>query len=299
MQENNIECISNESLIFEYVETGSLVSLSPVSGNIVGGAYVELVGSNFSLFGVNAHVECLFGNSHLSAGTIQSDNIVSCEVPASSAEGPTQISLLVNGVSYGTKALVYTYVKDFSLTSLWPSVVSVFDETEITLSGGAFSNVLSYSCVFVSSNDSSISVPAWIVNTTSVGCVAPVYDSAGIFQVTAQVGDYIPSKLTNLSIEYVVPSNVISMNPQQGTYEGGTAVILTGDDFSQTKDYSCLFGSIKVPGEYQSANEIKCISPQGPLGLVFVSLLENNIFTHPLLAPLTFEYIIISWNISL
>ena len=84
---------------------------------------------------------------------------------------------------------------------------------------------------------------------------------------------------------------VTSIEPNVGSESGGTSVVVRGGDFFAGEDVRCLFGGIEASSTALiSKNELLCISPALPAGIVDVEVSHGGIDSTS--SKVKFRYII-------
>jgi hypothetical protein len=104
-------------------------------------------------------------------------------------------------------------------------------------------------------------VPAIIVSPTKMTCLSPpsYVLRSSIVEVTLNNQQYTDD---NNVFNYYRPPYLFDINPREGPVNGTNKVIAIGSNFRDTKNITCKFNDIVVPGVFISTSEIECMAPE-------------------------------------
>ena len=109
-----------------------------------------------------------------------------------------------------------------------------------------------------------------LINSSLIYCDSPAH-SAG--SVHVRVTNSNGQGTLNLGFTYHNPPNIVSVNPNSGDVSGGTAVTITGTDFTTVGSTSVTFGGTSASGvAVVNSTTITCTSPAHAQGAVTVSV---------------------------
>lgn len=203
---------------FTYVGAPNLISASPNAGPVAGGTTVTVAGTN--LTGTTA---VTVGGSAATSVTVVSDNQLTIVTPAHAA-GLVDI-VVTTASGPGTLTNGYTYVPAPlpTVTSAVPNNGSTNGGTNVILSG---SNLTGTTAVaFGGTAAASFTV----LSDNAISAVTGAR-AAGLVDVTATTPQGTAT-YTN-GFLYVAPPNPTQTNPNLGSTNGGTVVMVTGTGFT-------------------------------------------------------------------
>ena len=279
---------SSEGPRFEYRQSPSVYSVSPIIGSTTGKTSVTISGSNFQ---AGNGLYCRFGNVAVPASAIWSAAKIVC---TSSPHGGGAVDVEVtNDFRTRGKALAsggaydaltqwtqdqvrFEFVHQPEVMSLHPSSGSVSGGTKIRVLGENFRDTIGLACRFSAAhtttnkmNEESVIVRAHFIASMAVECSAPAWMTAGVVGLTVTVNgaDYSSNAA---QFEYHPTPVVTSLHPSRGMNTGGTVVTVTGSHFKESgTDLLCRFGHPEGANEsivaamYISPEMIQCTSPPG------------------------------------
>jgi IPT/TIG domain len=180
--------------------------------------------------------------------------------PAGSA-GAVTVTVTIGGQS-GSLSNGFTFVVSPSVSSVAPNTGSTGGGTAVTLTGTNFA--AGATVTFGGTAATNVVV----VNGTTITATTPA-GSAGAVTVTVTVSGQSGS-LTN-GFTYVVPPTVSSVSPNAGSTAGGTAVTITGTNF--TTGATVTFGGTAATNVVVvNSTTITATTPAGSTGAVTVSV---------------------------
>jgi hypothetical protein len=230
-------------------------SVSPSSGPATSTTPITITGTNFGsgavvMFGSNAATNVVLVNS----------TTITATAPAGTV-GPVSVTVTLNGQS-GTLSNGFTYNPPPSLTSVTPNSGPPFGGTSVTIAGANFG--FGARVIFGSTPASNVTV----VNNTTITATSPAAN-VGSVAVSVTNPDGQTGTLTN-GFVYGGPA-VTSISPTSGPTAGGTAVTITGSNFSSSA--TVTFGSAPATNVViKSSTSITATTPPGSAGPVTVTV---------------------------
>ncbi len=215
--------------------TPTVTGIGPASGLIAGGAYVTIIGTNFS--GATA---VSFGGTASTYVSVSSDNSLTARVPAHAA-GMVDVTVTTpGGTSAVNPADQFNYVTSTggggpapAVTAVGPVSGSTLGNFNITLIGSTFTGATRVSFdgtqttnfSIISDGAISVRVPAHVAGTVDVTVTGPGGTS------TTSAAD---------QFTYVNPPTpvVAGLNQTSDTILGGSSIVLTGSGFSNASRIS-------------------------------------------------------------
>jgi len=252
---------------FVYQDPPDLVSLSPDNCLFSGGITVTLSGQNFSDVGSTS---VTFDGDEATDVAVQSSTRITCTVPAHS---PGVVDVAVaNDFGSDTLAGGFTYnaaPEPPSISSVTPGYGGVDGGTSITISGSDFTTTEDTSVTI----GGSAALNMIVVNETTITCSTPANpaESVDVTVSNSNGADTLPQCFT-----FYEPPDVQSILPGNGPEGGGTAVTLSGTDFSSLGSTSVTFGGAAASNVIiLSSTTITCVTPHHEAGAVDVTVAND------------------------
>ncbi|MBH0776811.1 IPT/TIG domain-containing protein [Nocardia bovistercoris] len=219
----------------------TITSLAPTSGPSTGGTSVVITGTGFG-----GATTVLF-DSTATTFTLDSDTRITAIAPGG-AVGAAQVTVTdANGVS---NAVTYDYLAVPALTDITPSQGATAGGTTVVLTGAGLTDVTAVD--FGGTPATSFTVDS----DTQITAVTPA--GTGIAAVTVTAPGGVSGAVTYV---YVVVPNVTAVSPASGAEAGGTAVTITGTDFSGP--LTVRFGGTATSFTIDSDTQITAVAPPG------------------------------------
>lgn len=210
------------------------------------------------LFGVfdndSLPLDCMFGRTRSTNTTVLSRTHIVCISPTSAA-GSVRIALALNDEDYYLTSYYFEYYPQPSLDNISPHIGALAVQGTATVSGLNFLNRASAVCRFGLQI-----VPALFETQSSVLCrippskvpqeVAVSYSANGV--------DFVDSSLT---FSYKSGPALIAIQPQSGTFYGGTLVQISVISLFQGSFWFCAFGKFAAKATVVSSHEVVCTAP--------------------------------------
>ncbi|EKX40408.1 hypothetical protein GUITHDRAFT_142729 [Guillardia theta CCMP2712] len=246
------ECTEHPSGQVRIMEACSLVSALPDVGSSSGrNESVILTGKGFVK---EQDRECWFGAAK-STSLWLSSSLVTCELPPHPA-GSVVISLSMQGVKYCESSFNFTYLGEASVQAIRPSAVYETGGTEVTLSGHFMHRVTFELLV----GDHAMSCQ--VQDSDQATCVTPP-KLKGVYRLrpSAHSMEINPACV----VRYVGLPSVSSIHPTSGPSQGGTRLLLEGEDF-EAEMLLCAFARVRVWAEVRSSTVCECVAPASSEG---------------------------------
>lgn len=239
----------------------SITSVAPGSGTTAGGTPVTIQGS-----GLGSTTSVMFGNVLASNVTINGANSITATSPAS-AIGAGAVDLRVTTAA-GTATLTnaFTYVTPTpAVTSITPNTGSTDGGTDVTITGTNFTGATSVNFGGVAGTN------VVVVSATSITARAPAHVAGPVDVTVTTPGGTSATSPGDLFNYVVLQPTVTGIAPNKGSAAGGTAVVITGTNF--TGATSVNFGGVAGTNvAVLNATTITAFSPAHIAGPVDVTV---------------------------
>ena len=266
----------------------------PLCGPLSGGTRVTIVGNGFDT-SVN-QLYCIFGDIEAVAPNILNDTHVECISPRYRQMKPEQINgssqPIVNlylGTKYykignskydhivkstdnlNTDFLFMYYVEE--PIHVEPKLLPNYGKTTLVIRGGNFSSSCNISCRF----GNEYTVPANLINASTISCVSPTLIDAmrgntnntanGLWRTYLSIAkngmDFHMNRFNKLGMLYYYNDpHLFSINPAFGPIEGGIEVEIHGSYFPSLGKPLCRFGYYTVPAKIKTTTSLTCTTPK-------------------------------------
>jgi hypothetical protein len=262
---------------FTYNNAPSITSVTPADGGIAGGTAVTIAGANFT---TTPDTTVTFGGTAATNMLVVDANTITCDTPAHAAGAVDVVVTNSNGTDTLTNG--FTYHNAPTLTSVTPTDGSTAGGTAVTLTGTDFTTAGTTTVTFGGASATSVVV----VNTTTITCDTPA-GTAGAVDVVL-TNDFGTDTLLG-GFTYHNPPTLTSVTPNNGTTAGGTAVTLTGADFSAIGTTTVTFGGTSATSiVVVNTTTITCATPAHAAGAVDV-VVTNDFGSDTLLNGFTYN----------
>lgn len=293
--------------------------VSPLSGPISGGTKVTVTGTGFDAGYVNGKggnsagvFSCLFGERQTVA-TVQSPTRISCQAPVgfenagSNSYGLVPLTIVrrhddrvVGHLPSMPAPFTYLYLRDTLLTTVVPasgpstggtrvSLVGLREEIAYVRASGVEPEVR---CKFGATTDAAISMAQDQSYKEEFFCVAPPFLGVAPANVSVAVSlnggeNFL---LSEAMFAYFGNPTIDSVEPSAVSVEGGSMVILEGQNFPATDGFKCIFGmsDMALEGTWLSPTILECVAPPHPPGFALVSVMFNAVDISPSTAILEY-----------
>ncbi len=228
--------------------TPTVTSISPMNGRTTGGTSVAIGGAGFT--GATA---VYFGGAAASF-TFNSDSSLTATSPAGSA-GPLDVTVTTPGGTSPTSAAdVFTYIGAPTVTAIAPSSGPGRGGRVVTITGTNFSGATAVS--FGGGSATFINV------TSATRIVAGSPPGSGTVDVTVTTVGGTSATSAADQFTYIPQPAVTAISPNNGSPSGGTAVTITGANFTGTTAVR-FGGNAATSVTVNSITKITATSPAG------------------------------------
>ncbi len=253
---------------FTYDEPPVADELDPAIGPITGGTAVTITGSGFT---DTEDTTVTFGGTGARDVVVVDSTTITCETPAHSA-GTVDVTVSnSNGESTLPEAFVFQSPPD--VVSASPDNCLFSGGVTVVLSGSDFSEIGTTTVTFGGEPASDVSV----LSPAEISCVAPAH-SPGVVDVV--VSNDFGSDTLSGGFTYTAapePPSISNVSPAHGGVDGGTAITITGNDFTTTEDTSVTIdGYAGLNVVVVDGSTITCTTPAHPAGSVDVAVTNSN-----------------------
>ncbi|MBS2964979.1 IPT/TIG domain-containing protein [Actinocrinis puniceicyclus] len=209
-----------------------VTAISPSNGPATGGTSVTITGSHFT-----SATDVTFGTIAASAFTVINDTTITATAPAAA---PSLVDIHVStqfGTSQTTSPDQYTYNPPPTVSAISPAHGPEAGGTSVTITGTGLSGATSV--MFGSKPATSFAVNS----DTSITATAPAQadGTIDITVTTPAAGTSTPASTDHYTYDEPAPT-ITRISPSQGPKSGGTAVTITGSDFTGTT--AVKFGTV-------------------------------------------------------
>nr|WP_269330170.1 IPT/TIG domain-containing protein [Kineosporia babensis] len=242
-----------DSGLFTYRDAPTVTQIQPGAGPEAGGTTVVITGSDFS-----AATQVRFGAA-TATFTVDSNTRITATAPA----GTGTVDIRVTGPG-GTSAVSpadrYRYAPVPAVNTLSPTFGPTAGGTSLTLSGSGFTGATTLTV-------SGASVPFTVVDDSTITVTTPAGTAGNAAVVVVTPGG------TSAPIQFLYADapTVSSLTPTEGPLTGGTAVTITGTDFTAAS--AVTFGGLAASAvTFSSPTQLVAVSPpkatSGPVNVV-------------------------------
>ena len=250
-------------------------------------SYITVMGSSF----INTtSLSCLYGKKQTALAHFVSESEVKCHLPQIRKVGESEVRISLNGVDYGRKKTVVSFIRPALISSISPQTIEEGSEVDILVKGESFLSSAHLRCYI--GRQGHLWSPARWMNDSSLKCLIPplnlTHDGVEYISVSNNGGHDTGRQLFSLGVS--ARAQFLSLHPVVGYIHGGTDVVITLGNVKHISGIEpmCHFGSEAVYGTILSASSVICKSPPYHAGDVLVKLVSNG---EQILAAGAFEYI--------
>ncbi len=284
---------------FLYAVPPAPASCNPNRGHPSGGISVTITGTDFQGLATGAPAEptvdfgSIAGPTWTAATSVVLVNAttITCTIPAGTAGTDADVRVVNPDAQPGTAAAVFHYNEAPEITNVTPSRVGTGGGATITVTGNFFISLATITINGAACTNYNYAGVNLGSNPDTITCQVPP-NGVGFYDVIITNPDTQTDSYTN--IEYQLGPTVTSVVPNNGDIVGGTAVVITGTNFSlAVNDVRVQFGTVWVgPLTAASATTINCNSPAsgGQIGWVAVTVENITSTLSGSLTPQGFQY---------
>ncbi len=250
-----------------FINSGNGLTISPTSGPITGGTFVTITGSGF-IAGVGSPT---LGGTAVTIGGAPATNVVVLSpsqltaVTGPGTAGPATLVVSTNGQSTAlTNA--FTYI-GLTISGVFPNAGSASGGDSVLITGSGF--VSGATASFGGTAATNVQV----LSSTLLSAVTPA-SAAGVVNVTVTAG----GQTATLANGYTYGSTltVASVSPQSGPANGGTTVLISGNDFAPGATVT-FGGAAATNVQFLAPNALSAVTPGSvTVGLVNVTVTSGG-----------------------
>ncbi|KAL7513815.1 hypothetical protein ACHAXN_011176 [Cyclotella atomus] len=210
---------------------------------------------------------CSFGDLGVMPAVYISPTEINCRIPevdrAEMISADVRVSL--NGVDFSVSSAPFHISPLPEIHSIYPNKGLVSGGAQVSVRGAHFisSNLTSPTCNFGDQ-----SVPASVSSSTKLVCVSPATEDGKEVPFTVTMNGVDKAVVGTTSFVYLPIIKTVSIEPRSGPFTGGTLVTITGADFTESHTLKCHFGDEIVNITILNSEQIQCIAPSHPPGIV-------------------------------
>lgn len=250
---------------FTFVGPPEITDIAPDLGGKEGGTAVTISGSGFT---TTADTTVTFGGNSAVGIAVVDASTITCETP-SHAAGAVDV-VVANSNGSHTEPDGFVYYDTPALSDLSPESGPETGGTAVTLSGSGFSTVGLTSVTFGGVAATNVSVES----ANTISCTAPSHSPGAVDVVMTNAfgTDTLEGAYT-----YTAAPQISEVAPAEGYTAGGTAVTISGSDFTSTADTIVTFdGTIALDVSVVDSTTITCTTPAHAAGSVNVAVSNSN-----------------------
>jgi len=259
---------------FTYQTAPTVTSISPTFDTLAGGSTVTITGTNF-IIGASVNL----GGTNCSSVSFISSTTLTC-VTGASGVGSVNVNVVNPDTQVGTLAAGFDYVASPIVTSISPVSGFASGSTAVTITG---TNFFAGATVLIGA---SACTGVTVVSPTSITCTTAAHPGGSadvrVTNVTSQSGTL------SSGYNYDNPPSIASVFPNAGQLAGGTAITITGADFSAGATVD-VGGSACTAVTIVSATSITCTTPANPAGAVTITITNADTQTGNLASAFTYQ----------
>lgn len=200
---------------FTYLASPSVSSLVPDSGTVRGGTPVRIEGIGFT--GATA---VTFAGVAGTLFSVESDTVITVTSPANPAGAA---ALVVRHPVADAVPVAFTYIPDPAISTITPETGPEIGGTIVDLTGTGFLGATAVSF------DGTDGTDFEVLSDTEIRVTTPPGTPGGADVVVRHpVGDSVAGEFTYLA----TPPSIVTLTPDAGPQTGGTAVSISGSDFT-------------------------------------------------------------------
>jgi hypothetical protein len=209
--------------VFTYTEPPPTVTaVSPNAGPASGNTAITITGTNFT----EATGVSVAGVAATDVSVVNSTTITAT-TPAYPSAGLHYVLVSTPyGTSIKTTGAEFTYEIAPTVTAVSPDFGPTTGGTAMTITGINFTGATSVLVAGLAPTDVSV------VNSTTITATTPAYPSAGLHYVVVTTPNGTSAKTTGAEFTYEAPPTVTAVSPDFGPTTGGTAITITGTNFT-------------------------------------------------------------------
>ena len=219
---------TNELLMFEYTDYGTLQKVVPDHGLSAGENAIMLQGVNFTY---SAMTFCVVNGTQRRQATFVNSTLLSCVMPSCDA-GPVSIELEFDGIYLTASGLKYTYELDIEVSKTSIALVPISGGVTIKFTGRNFP-----SATGLTFRIGDVSTQGTYVSGTEETFVAPAQAEFGVKEVRLSTNGYNFVRVASISLYYYKTIYVTAVTPSTIPAGKANTITISGQNFPVTTLY--------------------------------------------------------------
>jgi alpha-tubulin suppressor-like RCC1 family protein len=287
-QQFSLATVNGTATQYKYFQHPTLSKIHPLGGPVLGGTFVTVTGSGFSIFYDHLTTpKCRFGASIVEALVVSDVQIV-CESPKSLNAEVVEIEIALNAQDFTTTTkppMSFKYYSQPKILRAFPSQATMAGGTPIVLGGQGFKQIrMKPTCWWKRVNDPSyqLKMEGVVLNDTAVKC--PSTPAVKLSEMELHRDFFIEISLNTLDSDVSQEMTcffLVYRDPELRTVEPAwfnnedpKPITLTGVMMRGDKDVKCGFLNLAPSAEqygtafasklYRNSNEVLCLPPSFP-----------------------------------
>ena len=273
---NNGQDFTANGVLFQYHLHPVITEIVPSSGPIGGGTLLEIHGENFTN---STSMMCLFGDRPQRFATFINSSLITCLSSATPRMEDHDVifQFTMNALDYysNNQSLIWNFYPSPHIRYFVPSFMEIGFYDDILVHGTFFKNDSGIKCKFFGPEEVTSGT---FLSSTLVSCPTSGAHTVGNAKIEIAInGNHYTEDDTTFS--WINRINISSINPNIGSIEGGTKVVVHGTNFMNRYTYKCRFGSTESDqlASWIDTETIHCITPNvtpfpSDHGVVFVEI---------------------------
>ncbi|MBS4096767.1 MAG: IPT/TIG domain-containing protein, partial [Sulfuricella sp.] len=247
--------ISTEASLFTYIATPTVTGISPSTGPTAGGTGVTITGTNLT-----GATSVTIGGAAATSLSVVNATTITATTPAGTA-GAANVAVTTPGGT-GTGTGLFTYAAAPTVTGISPSAGPTAGGTTTTITGANFTGATAVTIGGVAATG------VTVVNATTITATTPA-GTAGAANVAVTTPGGTGTG-TGLFTYFAAPT-VTGISPSAGPIAGGTAVTITGTNFTGATAVT-IGGAAATSISVVNATTITATTPAGTAGAANVTV---------------------------
>ncbi|CAM9095296.1 unnamed protein product [Chrysoparadoxa australica] len=256
--------VSSGDVALNVQQSPIVASIQPRVGLTTGGSWVTVMGRYLTPL---PQLQCWFGEVLATEMVWVSSEQVMCKTPPGTP-GDVSVSATYEGgePKHLSSYSQYTYLMPPEVVEIEPQQGPAYGGTVVKVSGQGLSSRLSPQCCFGLGETCSPAVQM-SESGLELQCITP-HQRPGIlpFRLRVADGSYIDPQVA-FTFE-AGGAAIENVHPTAGPYHGGFTVIISGQGFSNSHEYSCSFQGANVNQQvlalWVNLDQLQCIAPSWP-----------------------------------
>ena len=258
------QALSNDQVVFTYLEESRVLSVVPSQGTQKGGTIVKIALENAAIS--EQVVSIQFGTQIVAAERTE-ESLIQCITPPHASDS-VEVKFSIDGKSFISTGFYFEFREPFQIIKFSPQKGPDTGGTLISFTSIGFDSIDDLVCVF---GQSGPQVKAQFHSPTVFICESPRHQ-LGPVEIAIRRGDLEQT----VTFTYYPQVGIADLSPKSGPIEGGRDVVLRGTNFQYASTLCCRFDTIQVDATYINSTSISCLSPRHPIGEVQITVSING-----------------------